>query len=225
MKVMDEITKQLPGLFLLVGKSKSGKSYFLKYLLQYYCLYKRIFNFGLVLTGSEYNHEYPFLPQNAVGEFSEEKLMQYINQLKERKSKGNGKPLPASFIVLDDCLGLVQQTKSWQSLISTFRHLNISIFISVQYLKASQISSTLIREQTNVLIAFRSTNINTIRALYDYYGSDIFETLDEFRKRYSACTQEKYHALVYISDDQLADPDKNFISMKVPEIKLQKIVY
>ena len=222
MNVMATIAKQFPGLVLLVGSSKSGKSYLLKYLLQYYSIDKPIFNFGLVLTGSYYNYEYEQLPDNAVHEYNEDLLNDYINQLKARKAKSRGGKLPASFLVLDDCLGLVVQSKAWRSLISTYRHLNITLFISVQYLK-NEASSTLVREQTSVLFAFKSTNVNTIKTLYEYYGGSIFDNIEAFKSRFNESTNTKYACMVYIADNELQDKNKNMKSVRAPAYKQIKL--
>jgi len=224
MTIMNTIAKQFPGLVLFIGRSKSGKSYLLKYMLQYYCLLKPIFKFGLVLTGSMYNHEYDFLPSNAVHEYSEEILNGYINTLKKKKNEANGGKLPASFLVLDDCLGLVTQSSAWRNLISTYRHLNITIFLSVQYLRTDA-SSTLVREQASVVCAFKSTNINTIKTLYDYFGSDIYDKLADFRERYSSATNERYACLLYIADDQLQDEKYNMKSFMAPDYRLFKLKF
>lgn len=223
--VMNKIKQQMPGLFLFLGKSKSGKSYLLKYLLQYFCLMKRVFKFGLILTGSAYNHEYDFLPSKAVHEYKENILMKYVDQLKDRKNKDTGKELPPSFIVLDDCLGLVQKSKAWQNLVSTYRHLNITLFISVQYLKASEVSGTLIREQTSVLFAFSSTNMSVIKCLYDYFGADVFDKIEDFKARYQLVTKEPHAAMLYIASNELRDKSKNFKPFLAPNYKTAKINY
>jgi len=222
---MNTIAKQFPGLVLFVGRSKSGKTYLLKYLLQYYSLQKRIFNFGMVLTGSIYNHEYDnFLPANAVHEYDESLLNGYIDALKKKKHETGGGKLPASFLVLDDCLGLVTQSSAWRNLVSTYRHLNITIFLSVQYLR-SDTSGTLVREQASVVCAFKSTNINTIKTIYDYWGSDVYSKLNDFKERYSAATDERHACLLYIADDQLQDDAKNFYSFKAPDYRLFKLKF
>jgi hypothetical protein len=213
---MEHIKKQFPTLILLLGKSKSGKSHLTKYLLQYYTLEKPIWQFGLCLTGSPYNHEYTFLPDHAVHEYNEDILESYINELKTRKDESKGEKMPASFLILDDCLGLISKTAAWQNLLSTYRHLNITIFLSVQYLK-TEASSTLVREQAGIVCAFKSTNINVINCLYDYFGSELFESVKDFKARYSACTSEKYHCMLYIADDALSSSNKNFLSFTAPK--------
>jgi len=177
----------------------------------------------MVLTGSIYNHEYDdFLPANAVHEYDDSLLNGYIDALKKRKNEGA--KLPASFLVLDDCLGLVTQSSAWRNLISTYRHLNITIFLSVQYLR-SDTSGTLVREQASVVFAFKSTNINTIKTLYDYWGSDVYSKLADFKDRYSAATDERHTCLLYIADDQLQSETKNFYSFKAPNYRLHKLKF
>ena len=219
---MKKLKHVMPSLFLFVGKSKSGKSYLLKYLISYYCLTEKHFNFGLVLTGSDYNHEYKFLPSHAVHKYEEEVLNQYIDSLKEKKN--NGEELPPSFLVLDDILGLISRSKAWQNLISTYRHLNITLFISVQYLR-TEASSTLIREQTGALFAFKTTNINTMKCFFDYFGSNIFENLEGFKERFQKCTTEKHSCCLYLDHDKSMTKNTNFLMLKAPQFDLKPIKY
>lgn len=224
MDIAKVVKKQFPTLILLLGKSKSGKSYLIKWLIRQYTQKIHHFQYGLVLTGSYYNHEYEYLPSHAVHEYKAEILDTYINNLKQKKTEGNGKPLPASFLVLDDCLGLITKTPAWQNLLSTYRHLNITLFLSVQYLK-SESSSTLVREQTGVLFAFKSTNVNVIKCLYDYYASEVFENFEDFKERYLECCQKKHCCCVYVNDDMLAKPNKNFLRFKCPTYADYKLKY
>jgi len=69
------------------------------------------------------------------------------------------------------------------------------------------------------------TNINTIKALYEYYGSDIFPKLEDFKKRYSKATDEKHTCMIYIADDQMQTSDKNLLSFKAPEFRPIKLKF
>ncbi len=210
------IAKQLPCLMLFVAKSKSGKTYLLRYLIDKLSIDKGMFNYGLVLTGSHYNHEYEFLPKEAVHQYSEEILNEYIENLKKTKEDSKGDKMPNSFIVLDDCLGLISKSSAWTNLISTYRHLGITLMITTQYLKASEASSTLVREQCDIAFMFGSSNINTMKALYDYFGSNIFNNFDDFQQRYRLCTNEKYKCMMYVNDSELMAPDKNLSKISAP---------
>jgi hypothetical protein len=55
-KIMNTIADRMPGLFLFVAKSESGKTHLIRYLITKFCAEKK-FAFGMVLTGSAYNHE------------------------------------------------------------------------------------------------------------------------------------------------------------------------
>ena len=84
-------------------------------------------------------------------------------------------------------------------------------------------SSTLVREQESVVCAFKSTNINTIKTLYDYWGSDMYDKLADFRERYSKSTNEKHTCLLYIADDQRQDENKNMYSFQAPDYRLFRL--
>lgn len=216
--IMKTIKKQFPTVCLFVAKSKSGKTHLVRYLLTYYCVHDRFFNFGLVLTGSPYNHEYDFLPSKYVRQFNGELLDAYIAHLRQKKDDSRGQPLPPSFLVLDDCLGLIQKTGAWQNLVSTFRHLNITIFITTQYLKASEVSGTFIREQTGVLFAFRTSNVHTIKALYDYFGANVFDKLKDFQERFNECVKVQHQCMLYIDSHNLMSKSKNFLPLAAPAV-------
>ena len=225
-KLWKDMVKQMPTIFLLQGPSKSGKSHMLKFLLYKLCdPVKPIFNFGIVLTGSEFNHEYDFIQESAVHPYSAELLESYVENLKKIKNESKGAKMPHSFIVLDDVLGKISKTAYWTNFISIYRHLGISLFITTQYLKASEASSTFIREQTGLAFMFSSPNLNTTKALFDYFGSSIFDNFDKFQIRYKECTEERYHCMLFISDTELKNKDKNLINItaqkELPKRKIE----
>lgn len=198
---------------VLVGKSYRGKSYLLKYLIADR-LNRGKFKFGLVFTTTKFNHDYDFIPSNRVVEgYREDILQKYFNNLKKIKKEED--VVPPNFIIFDDLVGvLANETSFFNSFITTCRHLNISVFIAVQYLTGKNAISTTMRQQTTHAIMFHSKMKNTTENLYNSYGQ-MFETLNDFKKHYDAVTKDPYVAMIYMENED--DIDKNYFGIRAPK--------
>jgi hypothetical protein len=112
----------IPSLILFVGSSKSGKTHAIKSLILDYSLnkkYKNRFNFGLVFTTTKFNCT-SFLPEYSVFkgfdmkiivDFCDELEKKYGKQIKKNEKEGRDATygVPASFIVFDDIMSLINQ--------------------------------------------------------------------------------------------------------------------
>jgi hypothetical protein len=215
-KLIDQLFNGKAGigqLFVLVGKSGKGKSYFVRYLLTDR-LSRGIWKFGLVFTRTKFNDDYSFLPDKRVLEgYDENILRKYINNLRSiRKEKGKIEP---NFIVFDDLQGILNNsTNYFNNFLSTFRHTNTNILVCNQYLAGKNAVSTLAREQTNYAILFQSRTRRTLENLYESYGG-LFPTLDAFKQYFLKATKEPYSAMLYSEDvDTL---EENYITIMAPE--------
>ena len=182
-------------IFVLVGKQGSGKSYMLRNLL-YNFTKQNIFQFGVCFTGTAFNTDYDFLPEDAVhSDYSEERLQQYINKIKEwMKSNKNKKP-PPSFLILDDLLGKIKLSSPiFANLISTYRHYNMSVFITSQYMVKN--ISTLLRELADYAFIFKTKFKNSRIALYESFGQ-MLDNQDMFNSYLDKATEQQYHCLLY----------------------------
>ena len=206
---------------VFVGKSYRGKSYFLKYLISDR-LNRNKFKFGLVFTTTKFNGDYKFLPDNRVIEgYNEEILKKYFNNLKRIKDKDG--EVPPNFIIFDDLVGvLANQTSFFNSFITTCRHLNISVFIAVQYLTGKNAISPTMRQQTTHAIMFHSKMKSTVENLYENYGQ-MFDSLKEFRQHYDEITKDQYVAMIYLEKED--DINKNYFGIRapknIPELKFE----
>lgn len=220
-------------LLLFVGKSGSGKSFAMQQIVHNMTKERKYFQFGLVMSGSKaMNDDWKFLPSQSVWTgFSEEKFRRYIEVLEAHKKKV-GKKMPASFIVFDDLLGQLNKSSYFDSFISRYRHLNVSIFMGVQYLK-NQGSSTLIREQTEYLFSWTSNSANTLKAFYEFYAGKDFASYRDFVERFSACTAEKHRAMLWSNsaprkEDNwlsfLADPDYKLTKISFPRQRKNEVI-
>lgn len=158
--------QKLAQMFVLVGKSGRGKSYFIRYLLT-----ERVVNdgweFGLVFCKTKFNGDYDFLPDDKVFQgYNEEILEKYVENLQAIKKK-KGK-VPPNFIIFDDLVGVLNnQTDFFNNFISVHRHTNTNILIAVQYLAGRKAISPIMREQTSYAIMFQSRTKRTLEKLYE----------------------------------------------------------
>ena len=110
-------------------------------------------------------------------------IIKYI--VEEQKEKlEKGEELEEILIVLDDCLSFVN-SKSLLSLCCMYRHLRISVFISIQKMK--MLNNT-IRACASNVITFNIPNRKQREAFLEEY--DIFADIDKY---YDECTNEKYN--------------------------------
>jgi len=180
--------------------------------------------FGLVFVKTKYKHSYKFMPDEAIIQgFDLEVLQQYVENLEEMYEK-EGK-LPPSFIVFDDLVGILNSGNTWFiNFISTYRHLNINIFIAVQYLTGLRAVSPIMREQTSFAIMFNSKTTRTITNLYENFGQ-LFENKKQFQQYFFDHTEPHkvgpHVCIVYNErEDRL---EQNYIPMRAPAQLPRKI--
>ena len=204
---------RFPAIILSVGKPRSGKTYNTRYMLTYFCKTNPIFKGGLVFTGSrDLNDDYDFLPSKAIiNGYDEDVLKRYVAKL-EAYRKQTGNPPPASFIVFDDLLGKLQGSAFFNSFISIYRHLNITVFINVQYVK-NRGSNTLLRECIRYAFVWNTTSKISLQCVYEVIGQ-LFDSFEDFKEAFFITTHEKHAACLYIADRD--DPDQNYYSSIAP---------
>jgi hypothetical protein len=179
----------------IIGTCGSGKSFLLRNMIFQFSKLG-FFKFGCVFTGTSFNSDYEFMPEGSVhSDYSEAKLEKYISTLRTWLELHPGEKLPPNFLILDDLLGRMKpNTNSFNSLVSTFRHYNMTIFITSQMMVRN--ISTLLRELTDVAFVFRTRFKNSLESLYNAYGQ-LLENQDEFSELLNTATREQYSCLVY----------------------------
>lgn len=205
-------------LFVFVGKSERGKTYFMRWLIQDQM--KRADNplkFGLVFVKTKFKHSYDFVPDKCIVQGYNEAILQKYVQNLEAIFEEEGE-VPPNFLVLDDLVGILGNQTDWfVNYIATFRHLNTSIFIAAQYLTGKKAISPIMREQTNFAFLFNSKTHNTIENLYLSYGQ-LFENIKSFKQYFFAHTEPRsvgqYVCMCYIEREDYVDD--NYIPMRAP---------
>ena len=188
-----------PNLHVLIGRSRSGKSYLIKYLISQ-CLENKIFKFGIVICPSKFNGDYNFLPDKYVYEGNTEIILEKYLTFITTKYKDK---IPNNFIIFDDCLGnLHDKSELFISFISRYRHFKCSVFITSQY---TNLLSTLIRQQMSYCwIIGHVQNELSYKALYNCCGqicnnyNDCVETIDNITSvQYQAMVYDAYNSMFY----------------------------
>lgn len=227
---------ELPGIFLLIGTPKRGKSYLTRFLIKNFFKLKSKgghasrtrFKFGRVYTGTQ-NEDYHFLPEKAVHiGYSPDELEKWLKFLDSKHLQLNGgnprgkKKLPSNFIVFDDLLGKLNNDNMFKFFISRFRHYNTTVFLCSQRLKTST-SGTNIRDYANYVFLFATNGAVNLKTYYEYWFSEYFETLAEFKEHFRKCTGEKYHAIFW--HDRDVDGLPNCLKFKAGEVNDKPIKF
>lgn len=214
-----------PSIHLLVGKSKSGKSVMLKYLILKQCLEAKSnrFQFGLVFSTTAFNGAYEWLPEKAVKEeYDEDYLKTYVNNLKKlaKNLRNEGKEMPHSFLILDDCFGeLTANSKFFKNFIATCRHAKISVYIAAQQI--GQGSSTVIRQQTDYAMLWYTGDRNELEFYYNHFGS-LYPSKKEFYEAFARKTSGEYDCMLYVNSKKNTGNDwrdNNYYTMSAPDPK------
>ena len=196
----------------IIGSKNSGKSFLLQYLL-YNSLKNKSLFYGIVFCPTQIvNKSYSFIPEQYI--YTDTSKFQsileaYIEMLYDRnKDEENIKP---SFIAFDDCIGTIEtKTSFFIILVSTFRHLKISLFLVSQY--PNQFLIPVIKENIDYYFLFKSTLYNTNHALANITGMKNDKEYVKFADNYN---NEKYNCLFY--DENEFNIENKFAKYITPE--------
>lgn len=213
-----------PAIFMLAAAPGSGKSYAIRWLV--YELWRRkAFDYGIVFCPTMHNGAYDFMPKNVYPMFNtyryrEDKDQPYEYRNREldamiQHQENNRKA--RAFLIFDDCLGSVPwSSKQITSLISTYRHLRVTIFIAAQY---TNTIPPIIRECSKYAIVFNQFQKRSIEAIHQSF----FPHLDEKElRRWLQQYCRDYHFLLV--DMGKGDPKERYKVSKagrIPSFKLQ----
>jgi hypothetical protein len=208
--------------YLGAGSSKCGKSYLFRYIICEGILDGK-YSSGIVFTTTKFNADYTqFLPTYMVIEgFNMDMIDAMLEAIKVKykdvfeKCEKEGKSPPkgaidGTFIVLDDILSLINQhDPRFQSFLATYRHYNISLFCTTQYI---YMATPLLRQQMDYAFMFNHDQMRSLESLYETFGTR-FETLDNFRRMLKEETEVPYTAVLYLKD---APPQEKYFQYRAP---------
>ena len=213
-----ELDFTTPQICVFLGKPKKGKSWALRWAVLKNTVDNKIFKYGIVFTRTKFNGDYEWLPDEYVYDgYDPMILQQYLDGLK----KLNPDEIEPSFIIFDDIQGTLNpQDPVLTSLNACHRHFKISIFYCFQYIYG-RASNPVLRECVTMGFLFNSKGKRTIEALYENFGQ-LFDSYNEFKDYYLACTKDKYNAMLYIQD--VDNKDENYLQFQAPGPKEMKNV-
>jgi nucleoside-triphosphatase THEP1 len=165
-----------PGTSLIIAKSGSGKTTLISNIVAYLTEKRAIGGVILFSQTAKFNGDYSFLDKKLI--FRELNIDMLANiQAKRAKLYSEGKKLPALLIILDDVVGDNElRSEKFSKLITTARHTNLYIVVSVQFVT---VVKPILRDNANVVAI---TKIDNKARLRDYYELCGFGNLKEFEK-------------------------------------------
>ena len=160
---------ELPNVFLLNGRARSGKTYLLKFLVHY--LKDRFNRIILFSPSAGRNQAYNWLSKKYQYQATHELDKQIANIKKNKKEILKTNKNHQLLIILDDCLGLSTFSKgSLVNLFTTFRHDQISIILTSQFLNKVP---PVIRANSAYIFLFKTRLKQEIEAVYKNFLTDL----------------------------------------------------
>lgn len=202
-----------PCVIVALGRPRSGKSHLIRWLVTYFSIVNKKFKWIRVFTGSQYNDDYDFLPEEAVTDYSSDKLKRYHDQLIAIRKDKSKDTMPLNVIIFDDLLGKLQSDSVFEQLISTYRHTKTVIILANQYVK-TRASATSLRSFTSYAFLFRALDQASIKAYYEWYNMG-FDKYEDYKRHFLETTKEDHTAMLYIQ--QAKSKNSNFYAFKAPE--------
>jgi hypothetical protein len=199
---------KLPGIICIIAPQESGKSHMIKHILLENCKNK-IFQHGICFTGSIENEDYSFLQTDYVIDgYNEDILRRYLKKKKEYRLKGNNFH---SFIIFDDCMNVIDNSKLFKFIVSKFRHFNVTIIMATQYIMDIPKK---IRKLVDYGIFFRIEDEDTKKEIFRSWVQ-MFQKYKNFDDYFINLFDEQYVCMIY--KRQELDINKKYNKYKAPK--------
>jgi hypothetical protein len=165
-----------PFFLLIAAKPNSGKSHLIRYImtLNHADYHKDPFKYGVVFTNTSFNNGYDYIPSDYVHAQYNPDIIAKLMQIQIKNNCSH-----RAFCLFDDCLPLKGfNSQVWIDLATQFRHYNISLIVSTQYIY--RIPPTQRECCTHFAMFYQATS-RSINACYETIGS-YFDNQKEFSK-------------------------------------------
>lgn len=182
-----------PFIVNIAGHCGSGKSYFISYLVRSMA---GSFNCICVFSNTaQFTDDYEFLKKIENGDLrtfvkgsleAEETIKKLMAIQKKNRQNDNKRNV---LIIFDDIFGSIKDSKTFKDLVSTFRHYNISIVFSAQYITAS---ASYLREISNYIVIFHQRTLNALKICYENYFIADYESFNLFKQDFAKKLQKFY---------------------------------
>jgi hypothetical protein len=158
---MNTYSFRTPGVFLAIAKKFAGKSHLLRWVLSSLIKAGR-FDWGVVISATaRTTGEWDLVPRRFIYPTYDPKVIKRVRMVQRANKESR------AFIVLDDIVGVLKIDKTIQSLITSARHENITVFVTTQYLKALP---PVVRENAETVFLFRQPNRDLILEAWKIWG-------------------------------------------------------
>lgn len=174
---------QLPFTLNVAGHCGSGKTVMIRYLIK--SLKSQLDCVVVISNTANFTEDYKFLDdyQNIkckiFNSLSAENVIKALMQIQKRNRENDNKK--NVLLIFDDVFGSIKDSKYFKDLVSTYRHYNISIIFSAQYISGSQ---TYLREISNYVVVFNQRTQSALKLAYEAYFAADFETFGEFKNHF-----------------------------------------
>lgn len=166
---------ELPNNYFICGRTKSGKTNLMKYLIREAGKKKQIDYMFVIspssrITGKDYN----FLDRKYVHADFNKQSFRKILKIQRANS------FPNCVLILDDCVGskFFKQDDGLKVVFATARHYNITVFLITQ--NPTDVSNC-VKEQIYTSYIFKQQSSQSIRNAYQILANK-FESLEEYKK-------------------------------------------
>ena len=200
---------------LYIGKPKSGKSYTIKSMMLSLC--QRGYFDSIYVFSNIDNDDYNYLPKSCFFRGYNKNMLSKI--LKYQDENKNNK----CALIFDDLLGSIKDDDLLTHIITTFRHYNLSLFFTAQYLKKIP---TVLRNCLNYCYIFNALTKTALTSLYEEIFNDSrFDNLNYVKK--FVCDNTKGYNFIFVdlNEDDEYTKYKQILLPDPKYIKDYKIVF
>lgn len=180
-----------PFFMIINGKSGSGKSNLLRYIMRELTIHNK-FDYGVVFSNTAWEGSFNYVPEKYIFEdFNEDVIKNILKLQKQLMSKNVNKRV---FIILDDCCSENEfQSSIMKKLAIQARHYGVTTLITTQH---CNLVPVVLRCNSNYNCFFNiGLGTREMRGVYEAYGQK-FKSYDDFKKFYYDNT-ENYKFIMY----------------------------
>jgi hypothetical protein len=172
---------------IINGKSNSGKSHCLRWIMREINESKYPYHYGVVFTNTKFEGFFDkFMPANRVVENYDvgiiDKILNTQKKIIEKRKNKKSDKCARAFIILDDCLSQDElRSNKIEMLAVQARHYCIDVFLTTQY---PNMISPVIRSNATISLMFDiGSSRPALEALYNSYGQR-FSDYNNFKEYY-----------------------------------------
>ena len=182
---------QLPFTLNIAGFCGSGKSHCIQYLIK--SIKSQLDCIIVISNTANFNDDYKFLDEytniktKIINSLNAEQAIKLIMKIQKRNREQDNKK--NVLLIFDDVFGSIKDSKYFKDLVSTYRHYNISIVFSAQYISGAQ---TYLREISAYVIVFNQRTQSALKLAYEAYFAADFESFGDFKTHFKNSLKQ-YH--------------------------------